>query len=90
MVVDDDDINRHGMACPLATDPRVRVAAALSHRDAMGWPGQAFQRGRALVIELAAAAAAPRRATTSPPSGPGWRATSRSRRTADSGKSTPA
>jgi CheY-like chemotaxis protein len=39
MVVDDDDINRHGMAGLLASDERVAVAATLSHVDAMVWAG---------------------------------------------------
>jgi len=39
MVVDDDDINRHGMAGLLASDERVHVAAALSHDEAMAWAG---------------------------------------------------
>ena len=39
MVVDDDDINRHGMAGLLELDDRVHVAAALSHDEAMAWAG---------------------------------------------------
>jgi CheY-like chemotaxis protein len=39
IVVDDDDINRHGMAGLLASDDRLHVAAALSHDEAMAWAG---------------------------------------------------
>lgn len=39
MVVDDDDINRHGMACLLSAGDRIVVVGALSHAGAMDWAG---------------------------------------------------
>jgi DNA-binding NarL/FixJ family response regulator len=42
VVVDDDDINRRGMAYLLAASPRVGAVTALSHREALeftGWAG---------------------------------------------------
>jgi CheY-like chemotaxis protein len=38
VVVDDDDINRRGMASLLGEDPAIDVAASLTHADAMGRP----------------------------------------------------
>src|SRR5262249_12143000 len=40
MVVDDGEINRHGMAWMLSTEHRIRIAGARSHRDAMAWPDE--------------------------------------------------
>jgi len=38
VVVDDDDINRRGMASLLGEDPAIDVAASLTHADALGRP----------------------------------------------------
>ena len=37
VVVDDDDVSRRGMASLLGECPQVRVLAALSHTEALGW-----------------------------------------------------
>ncbi|MFI6604738.1 hypothetical protein ACIBHX_51665 [Nonomuraea sp. NPDC050536] len=38
IIVDDDDISRHGLAAILSSAPDVNVTAALDHRRALAWP----------------------------------------------------
>ncbi len=39
VIIDDDDINRRGMACLLADTPGIEVVAALGHGEGRAWPG---------------------------------------------------
>jgi DNA-binding NarL/FixJ family response regulator len=39
-VVDDDDVNRRGLACLLDDSPEVSLVGALTHGEALGWTDQ--------------------------------------------------
>jgi CheY-like chemotaxis protein len=52
VVVDDDDINRRGIASLLAEDPAIDVAASVTHADAVGRP-ELWQAADVVLVDAA-------------------------------------
>ncbi|MCQ0008080.1 hypothetical protein [Actinomadura madurae] len=52
VVVDDDEINRYGMACVLDADPRIELVAAIGHDDALSG-AHVWERADVAVVDAA-------------------------------------